>query len=71
MSELTTLQLAEAIGRAVLKGAPFGEPAQAVLRTLRHHQSWFCRLTEDAEGVTVEVAYPPVQQWLFDDQIEG
>jgi hypothetical protein len=64
---LTTLQLANAIAHAVLRTAPYGDPAQAVLRTLRQHRAWFYRLTEDADGCTVETPYEPVQQWLFDD----
>lgn len=60
-SSLTTLQLAEAIARAVLEDAyDSGEGfqwehahkrAQAVLQTLRANGCWFCRVTEGPEPV--------------------
>lgn len=64
-SSLTTLQLAEAIARAVkiaINDRPgawdhpgrwlSGEAAQAVLKTLRVHGCWFCRVTEGPEPVS-------------------
>ncbi len=61
MTNLTTLQLAEQIARAVVSetalnaydvlGRIHYEPlTQAVLATLRKHGCWFCRLTETAHG---------------------
>ena len=36
--------------------------AYVVLKTLEAHDSWFCRLTEDADGLTVETPYPRQQE---------
>ena len=68
---VTTLELARAIADAVsIALRPGGmrpnrhddstkdAPTQAVLRTLEAHQSWFCRLSEDERGITVETKYP-------------
>ena len=38
---------------------------QAVLRTLYETDSWFCRLSEDADGLTKQEPYEFVQLELF------
>jgi hypothetical protein len=62
---MTTLQLARAIADAAinaLDGLEYEDhkdpPTQAVLRVLHETDSWFCRLTEDERGLTVEEKYP-------------
>jgi len=71
---MTTLELAEAIVQAVL-GAAYDSgngfmweadrkpEREAVLEVLRENDSWFCRVSEDANGCTVETPYE--QQELF------
>jgi hypothetical protein len=67
---MTTLELARAIADAVdLALRPSGPgpnrhqdsakdpPTQAVLRVLHETDSWFCRLSEDEQGCTVETRY--------------
>ncbi len=50
MADMTALELAEAIGRAVHCAIDDGHEtrADAVLRVLRQSGYWFSRLTEDA-----------------------
>jgi hypothetical protein len=63
---MTTLELARAIADAVLwvavtnpraTDSTSDAPTQAVLRVLHETDSWFCRLTEDQAGCTVETPY--------------
>lgn len=52
MPDLTTLQLAEAIAFAVLAtDRDGGNSVQAVMATLREHSAWFCRVSQNADGV--------------------
>jgi len=70
MPNLTTLQLATKIANAVLAASterhePYRDaPTQAVLRTLRDADSWFCHFESDDDGCTFE--YPYEQISLFD-----
>lgn len=61
---MTTRELAAAIAKAVLTASrPAGmggygdAPIEAVLETLRTHGAWFCRVEEDADGLTVETLF--------------
>jgi hypothetical protein len=69
---MTTLELARAIADAVLAcpvtmTGPYSSlrwddstqdaPTQAVLRVLHDTDSWFCRLSEDHAGCTVQTPY--------------
>lgn len=72
MMQLTTLQLAEAVASAVIAATrpdgnePYGNaPARAVLDTLHKYDVWFCRVTENDRGVTVET--PCEQLKLFEE----
>ena len=69
---MTTLELAEAIAMAVIAhadeisdpewrdGRTFKRCAEVVLDTLREHQSWFCRVSDPEDGVTVETPYEQI-----------
>ena len=62
---MTTLELAQAIGCAVLEAdrqnytkLPSECAAQAVLKVVRESGHWFCRVTEDPKLGTVDVRLP-------------
>lgn len=70
ISDLTTLQLAEAIVFAVLtdvadSGGYIGwmwgdvdKHAPAIFRVLRDNEAWLCRLRKNGDGVTVSEQLP-------------
>jgi hypothetical protein len=57
VNEITTLDLARMLARAARRATDDEDGATAVLETLHRASSWFCRVSEDAAGLTQHVAY--------------
>jgi hypothetical protein len=56
MRQQTSLNLARALVEAVLAPGRM-TPERALLRALEANGNWFCKLAENAEGVTIELPY--------------
>jgi hypothetical protein len=74
MRQQTSLSLARALVEAVLSPGRL-TPERALLRALEANGNWFCKLAENAEGLTIELPYakpkrhrkPVAQSLPFED----
>ena len=59
---MTALELARKLARAARSANSDDAAADAVLNVMHDSASWFCRVTADADGCTVDTPYEGADQ---------